>query len=375
MQLRDWTFEKFFRSAYVYNILFEDTEVDETILGVDEDSSVLAISGAGCGVANHISRHATRVDAVDINPHHLALTALKSAGAQHLDSWSEFYTLFGHGHHPDAEKIVRDLSQELPKWMQAFWRVRWRMFNKSMVRSGMTAQMLTLFRKLTGIDANWLRARIGETREQRVQAVEWAFKEIRRRRWVLAGLESPIQLIALGVNYEQRDKMLAEESVMEMVDFFENHMKRLADTDLERNWYAWYAAAGHFNHDLDDSVPPYLRRDHFERSRESGTQMRYHNKNIFDLLGNAGPDTWTHYTLCDAVDWMPGAVQQELFREIFRTARSGAKVLYRSVEDRSLMELHGLEDRFIMDREQSDWASASDRSKQYRRVNVYTVAN
>ena len=49
--LLDGAFEQVFARTFVYNILFEDAEVDERFLGLDESSRVLAISGAGCGVA------------------------------------------------------------------------------------------------------------------------------------------------------------------------------------------------------------------------------------------------------------------------------------------------------------------------------------
>lgn len=373
MQLRDWTFERLFRTTFVYNILWEDTEVDETILDVGPGAQVLAISGAGCGVANHLSRHATSIDAVDINPHHLALTGLKAAAARQLHDWHEFYALFGHGHHPDPEPLIRRACDRLPGWMQAYWRVRWRIFAGSMVETGLTARMLGVFRHITGLNAGWLLARTREDLDARHHAIERVFGQLCARPWVPALLESPLQLVALGINFAQRDRLLASENT-DLLGFFQAHMKRLVETDLERNWYAWYAAAGRYNHERADAVPPYLRRDHHELSRRASTAMRYHNTNIFNVLGAAEPNTWTHYTLCDAVDWMPAATQQALLREVLRTAKPGAKLLYRSVEDGSLVERHGLAQRLMLDRERSDWASQQHRSRQYRRVNLYTVA-
>ncbi|GAB4212709.1 MAG: hypothetical protein OHK0013_35810 [Sandaracinaceae bacterium] len=71
-------FRSTFQRLFVYNILFEDSEVDEALLDLDERSRVLSITGAGCGVAAMIARRREAIDAVDINPHHLALAALKS---------------------------------------------------------------------------------------------------------------------------------------------------------------------------------------------------------------------------------------------------------------------------------------------------------
>ena len=93
MQLRDVAFQHTFQQLFVYNILFEDAEVDETHLEIGERSRVLSITGAGCGVAGMLSRDPRSIDAVDINPHHLALTALKCTAAQRLRSYARFYDL------------------------------------------------------------------------------------------------------------------------------------------------------------------------------------------------------------------------------------------------------------------------------------------
>src|ERR1700722_17092909 len=67
MRGADRAFQQLFRHLFVYNMLFEDTEVDELFLGVGPDSRILGISGAGCGIANHVSRRPRSIDAVDIN--------------------------------------------------------------------------------------------------------------------------------------------------------------------------------------------------------------------------------------------------------------------------------------------------------------------
>lgn len=54
MELRDLTSQRVFANLFVYNVLYEDSEVDERHLGVNERSSILAISGAGCRVAGRL---------------------------------------------------------------------------------------------------------------------------------------------------------------------------------------------------------------------------------------------------------------------------------------------------------------------------------
>lgn len=372
MALRDKLFQSTFSKLFVYNILWEDSEVDERYLGVDERSAVLSITGAGCTVAGMLSRRPACIDAVDINPHHLALTGLKANAAVRSPSYSEFYDLFGRGWSPDPEVMVPRAAEGLPDWMQRYWKRHWARFATTMLHKGLTARMLHLLRREIGVDGAWLREIIRLPVEDRRRAVDARIAPVLSKPHFKAFLKSPIQLVSLGINFQQRDRLVEAEG-MEMIDYFVEHIKRVAATDLATNWFGWYVVAGHYDHDNPDAVPPYLRRDRFERSRGAPTVTRYHRRNLFEVMSQAGPGTWSHYTLCDAPDWLPQDVQQRLLEEIVRTSRDGAIVLARSVEGACMVERTGMDRRIRRLDEVSEAATAQDRSRQYRRVNFYRV--
>jgi S-adenosylmethionine-diacylglycerol 3-amino-3-carboxypropyl transferase len=373
-QLRDRLYQRVFVHLFVYNILFEDAEVDERLLGIDERSSVLGITGAGCRIAGHLSQHPRRVDAVDINGAHLALTALKVEAARRLRSHSAFYDLFARGWHPDPEPVVRELSQRLPDWIARHWRRNWSVFSRSMLGRGLTARLLGQLRRIAGVDERWLQGLMRIPAEARPAEIDRRFEPVFTLPHVRALLESPLNLVAIGVNHEQRDRMLTVEKT-DIVGFLLSHLRRISVTDLERNWFAWYAVAGRFNHDHPDAVPPYLRRDRHERSLGAPTDVRFHRRNIFDVLAEAGRGTWSHYTLCDAPDWMPAAAQRRLFDEIHRTSSDGAVVVYRSVEPDSIVERHGLLDRFRPMEPEIAFATQHDRTRIFRRIGYYRVVH
>lgn len=376
MQSLDGVFQQVFRHLFVYNILWEDTEVDERFLEVGPNSRVMGISAAGCGIANHMSRQPRSIDAVDINARHLAIAALKASSAREIESYDEFYGLWGHGTHADPGKMTEKATARMPRWIQKHWSKNHEIFAHSFHRRGLTAQFLTALRKLSGVDASWLRSLFTLPTAERRQAIVDRFAPVFRIPWVAAMLRSPIHLVALGVNYAQCDRMLRAEGVSDIIDFLLLHLGRVAETDLERNWFVWYAVAGHFNHDRSDAVPPFMRKDHHEAAQKAqDTELRFHHKNIFDVLGDAGKNTWTHYTLCDAPDWMPHAVQGKLLREIFRTSQDGAVFLHRSVEEGSMPERHGLDRHFIPMTEATEIATRLDRTRQFRRVAFYRVAH
>jgi S-adenosylmethionine-diacylglycerol 3-amino-3-carboxypropyl transferase len=374
VRLRDRAFQRAFSRLFVYNILFEDAEVDERFLEVGEDSSVLGISGAGCGIAGLVSGRPRRIDAVDINPHHLALTALKVAGAQHMKSYTDFYDMFGRGWQVDPKRSVANLSEHLPRWMRPYWARHADRFKRSLYLEGLTSKTLLAMRKMAGLDADWLRKAIATPKDQREKMVDDALGPLLNKPVIKAFVDSPIQLVALGVNFTQRDRML-EQNNSDMTGFFLDHVRRIANTELETNWFAWFVIANQFNHERQDAVPPYLRKDRHERSYGAPTTMRYHRRNIFDVLEDAGPNTWSHFMFCDAPDWMPPAVQQRLLEQVYRTSRDGGVMLYRSVEDEDMVSRLGFEKKFQLMEEATRIGSELDRSRQYRRVNFYRIVH
>ncbi|MEO1483328.1 MAG: DUF3419 family protein [Myxococcota bacterium] len=376
MAFRDLAFQRTFSKMFVYNVLYEDSEQDDRFLQLNQDSSVLSISGAGCGIAGMLAHHPRTIDAVDVNKHHLAITGLKVSASQNTRNHEELYDLFGRGSTDQPKRVVGNLAQYLPAWMETYWSAKWKRFRKSFYQTGLTAQMMRYIREQSELNIQWLRSMASqENMEARYRMVEDAFRPVFERPWVKWALESPLQLLALGVNFEQRDRMLDTEGLPTCSDFFMMYLKRLAETDLETNWFIWLGLTGQFNHENEKAVPPYLRQEHHARASESPTRVRFHNRNIFDHLEEAQPNTWSHYTLCDAPDWMNEATQKRLINQIRRTGRDGAIILTRSVETDSFIDRIDGGKNFRRLDEASDIASQLDRSKLYRRVDFHQLAH
>ncbi|MCK6510445.1 DUF3419 family protein [Myxococcota bacterium] len=227
---------------------------------------------------------------------------------------------------------------------------------------------------MAGLDARWLRDLAKLPPHERKHRASTLLAPVLRRPMIAAYLRSPVQLVALGINFEQRDRLLHTEDT-DMISFFIEHAGRVAATHIETNWFAWLFIAGHYNHERPDAVPPYLRKDRYERSFKAPTRVRFHNANLFDILARAEKQTWSHYTLCDAPDWLNPHLQRRLLDEIHRTSRDGGIVLVRSVEDQTMVEKLQDHKRFQLIKDRSAIASLEDRSRQYRRVHFYRIVH
>jgi S-adenosylmethionine-diacylglycerol 3-amino-3-carboxypropyl transferase len=370
---KDRLFQSVFTRTFTFTLLLEDAEVDDRYFEVDDRSSVLSISGAGCSVTGMLARRPRRIDVVDSNRHHLAITALKMAAARGLADYEAFYRLFGHGSHPAADYVIGSLLPSLPPWLQRYWAARGALFSSSLYHHGLMGKLFGALRARAGTGHAWMTRMMREPVEARRAEITARFEPVLRSAPIAALMRSPVFLLANGINYVQRERNLRADHTGDVVEVILAYLRRIAATDLERNWIAWNATVGAFNHDLPEAVPPYLRRAHHERSLGADTDVRFHAANIFDVLAAAGRGAWTHVNLCDAIDWMPPGAQRHLLSEAARTTGPGGVVLYRSVEARCLATDLGLSAQLQRIEPASTEASALDRTSLYRRVNFYRV--
>jgi S-adenosylmethionine-diacylglycerol 3-amino-3-carboxypropyl transferase len=364
-----------FSRLFVFTILFEDTEVEERFFGVDERSRVLGVSAAGCGMAGLLARRPATIDAVDSNRHHLALAALKMSAAQRLESYGDLMALFGEGRHPDAKTLVTRLAAPLPDWIRAYWARHYRIFSKGLYDHGLLATSMRLMRGRLGVDETWFRQLATLPTTERQQEATRVYRRLLEQPLVAALTRSPLQLLAQGINFQQRDRNLRTTGSNDMRDVVLRFVARAVDTDLSRNWILWHCLLGRFNVEDQDALPHYLRRDHHARSVGAPTEATFHRASFVDVLAAAPARRWTHYNFSDALDWMDDGGQRMVLGEVLRTSVDGALLLNRSVDRDGLIARHGLERHFQRLPQASDAATQMERSKLYERLDIYRIVH
>ncbi|MEV4539214.1 DUF3419 family protein [Asanoa sp. NPDC049518] len=371
--LADRAFGATFEHLFTFSLLYEDSEVDNRVLDLDSRARVLAVSGAGCGVAGLLAAHPARIDAVDTNPHHLALTALKVAAARRMTSHAEFYELLGRGRHPDPERALRPLMGDLPAWVARYWSTNHHRFRHNLYAEGLVGTFQRWLRRKVGVDAEFLRTVQALPPTERLARFAPIIAGLRRW-WPMRGLvNTPLFQLGVGVNFEQRRRNLRASRAATMMDVVTAHFERLTQTDLETNWFVWVCLTGEFNHDHPDAMPPYLREQSHKHSLVAPTRVGFHRESLQRLLADGAPGRWSHFSLCDVLDWMPAPAQRLLLQRIARVGGEGAVVLTRSVEDACVVDRVGLSDVYERVEPTSTLASEQERTRLYGRVNVYRV--
>ncbi len=82
-------------ARFVYNQIWEDPAIDLEALALGPGHRVVTIASGGCNILNYLTADPASIDAVDLNPAHIALTRLKIGAMRHLPSYDDFFRFFG----------------------------------------------------------------------------------------------------------------------------------------------------------------------------------------------------------------------------------------------------------------------------------------
>ncbi len=337
-----WAFK-----GLVYPQIWEDPEVDMEALAITPDCHVVTIASGGCNVLSYLIADPRRITAVDLSRAHVALNRLKLAAAQHLPSWQSFYRFFGEA---DEEANIgaywRFLSHRLDDESRAYWegraasrfgRRRISIFSRNLYRYGLLGHFIGfghLVARAYGVDlSKILTSRSLE--EQRVffetslaplfdkPFVRWATK----RQVALYGLGiPPAQYAALGSGAPNMASVLRE------------RVERLScEFSIDDNYFAWQAFGRSYSDHEAGPLPPYLKRAHFDAIRDRADRVEVLNRSFTEYLRGQPDGSADRYILLDAQDWMTDQQLNDLWGEITRTARPGARVIFRTAAEPSLL--------------------------------------
>lgn len=343
--LRERAFTRAFQRL-VYPQIWEDPLVDLEAMQITPECHVVAIASGGCNVMSYLVAEPARITAVDLNSAHVALTRLKLAAARHLDSHEQFYRLFGEADHAENIEIYdRLLRPQLDRATRAYWQGRDRlgrrriaMLARGLYRFGLLGRFIAglhLFGRTLGADPRLMLSARDRREQQQIYARTLA--PLFRRRLVRWLLNSPLSLFGLGIPPAQY-RALASDHPGGMADAIEARLARLAcDFDLADNYFAWHAFGRQYAPRGKGALPPYLEPGNFAAIKARAGRVDVRLVTLTDHLARQPDSSVDRYVLLDAQDWMTDQDLTRLWQQITRTARPGARAIFRTAASDTLL--------------------------------------
>jgi S-adenosylmethionine-diacylglycerol 3-amino-3-carboxypropyl transferase len=387
---REGVLEHLFAWAFkglVYPQIWEDPDVDMEALAITPDSHIVAIASGGCNVLSYLITNPRKITAVDLNGAHVALNRLKLAAATHFPTWNHFYRFFGEADEKtNVDVYWRFLAPHLDAESRSYWekrkmfgggRRRISMFSRNVYRFGLLGRFIGLghvVARVYGVNpSDILQAR--SLAEQRT-FFDTAFAPLFDKRFIRWLTARPMSLYGLGIPPAQYHA-LASAGGNGIAGVLRERLERLTcDFSLTQNYFAWQAFGRSYGDHEVGSLPPYLRRDNFNVIRARAGNVEVLNRSLTEYLQTCPDQSRDRYILLDAQDWMDDAKLNSLWTEITRTARPGARVIFRTAAKPSLLPGRvkpELLDRWRYNTEVSQDLTSRDRSAIYGGFHLYEL--
>ena len=194
--------------------------------------------------------------------------------------------------------------------------------------------------------------------------------EKRHIRWLL---NQPSALFGLGIPPSQFEALKGNETHMSNV--VHQRLERLAcGFDLSDNYFAWQAFGRGYATGRSGPLPPYLLRENFDNLRSRIGDVDVQHRSFTEHLASKEEGSLDAYVLLDAQDWMTEEILNDLWAEIERTARPGARVIFRTAGEESILPGRvpdSILSKFSYDAEKCRALTAKDRSSIYGGFHLY----
>lgn len=369
----------------VYPQIWEDPLVDIEALQITPDCNIVTIASGGCNVLSYLVNDPAHITAVDLNRAHVALTRLKLCAAKELPGYHMFYNFFGVADDKENVKIYDEyLKPKLDDASRAYWEKRGingkrriSMFARNVYRHGLLGKCIGtghLVARLYGRDPkDMLRAKSLEEQRDIFEKVLAPLFAKRTIRWIM---NSPMSLYGLGIPPAQYEA-LATAGNGDMAAVVRERLEKLAcDFSINDNYFAWQAFGRSYGAPGAGSLPPYLQEQHYDEVRARADRVDVKQISFTEFLRSKDDRSLDRYILLDAQDWMTDQDLTAIWTEITRTAKPGARAIFRTAADERLLPGRipdEILDRWSYDEDLCRELSAKDRSSIYGAFHLYVL--
>ena len=373
----------FLFSGLVYPQIWEDPDIDMAAMQLGEGHRVVTIASGGCNVLAYLTRSPARIDAVDLNATHIALNRMKLAAVRHLPTQADLFRFFGeagNGHNALAyDRFVAPNLDPVSRhyWERCDWRGRRRIevFNRDFYATGLLGLFIAMGHraaKFYRVDPAGIMA--AATMEEQRRFFDEKLAPVFERRLLRWATSRKSSLFGLGIPPAQYDSLITSGDGT-MASVLKARLEKLAcDFPLKDNYFAWQAFARRYPRPGEAALPAYLEKANHDTVRANAERVAVHHANMTAFLAGKDAGSVDRFVLLDAQDWMSDGQLNALWTEITRTAAIGARVIFRTAAEPSLLPGRlspSLLGQWRYEREASLDFSARDRSAIYGGFHLY----
>ncbi|WP_282947935.1 MULTISPECIES: DUF3419 family protein [unclassified Sphingopyxis] len=328
----------------VYAQIWEDPVVDMEALAIEPGNRIATIASGGCNALSYLTADPAEIVAVDLNTAHVALNNLKRVAAQRLPDYESFRRFFAEA---DSVANIADyrtfIRPHLDETSRRYWegrdlvgRRRINGFASGLYKRGLLGNFIGLAHLIARMHRIDLKQFLdAKTIEEQRAIFDEKFAPFFDRKLIRWITDQRSSLFGLGIPPAQYDALADGKP---MADVLRGRLEKLAcDFPLKENYFAWQAFGRGYGKGKAAPLPPYLQAGHYAAVRARAERVTMLHANMTDMLAANDAASFDRYIFLDAQDWMSDAQLAALWTEVTRTARPGARVLFRTAAEPTLL--------------------------------------
>lgn len=356
-----------FKLVFTHN--WEDPESDHAALQIQPDDTVLAITSGGCNVLGFLLADPEVIYSVDINPTQSYLLELKIAAMQVLE-FDDFISFAGLRAHNNRRQLYNLIRPSLSDSARAFWDGQSGLLFRGYLMNGKYERFIRLAGRFITLmqgkgRVNGLFGVKSQIEQERYFDQVW---NTRRFHYMFSVLFNKRMLARRGLvadyfHFDDGSKSFAE-------SFYKRSRKAFRDIPIAGNYFVSLYLTGKYKN--EDEVPAYLKKENFEFIKSRLNRIKIITSDAQGWIDTMPSERIDCFALSNICELMSEKDTYRLFDAVCRTARHGARVIFRN-----LMIPREVPDTLmytiVKDEELSRQLYTNDRSFVYGKVAAYTI--
>lgn len=307
-----------------YSQCWEDPDILIKALNINAGDIVLSVTSGGDNTIALLLFNPQKIIAVDLNPAQNYLLEFKLAAAKGL-SYDEYLSFLGvvnsSSRRDSFSKVKRYLAPETSFW----WSNHRAMIEKGIINSGRFEKFLNLFRRYL---LPLVHSSKTVTQFLTVSSLEEQ-RDFYENRWNTKRWRMYFRLATSSyiLKYLARQVGMFKYAKMKIVS--DEYLKRLKsnlhNVPIASNYFLYYCLTGSFS----KSLPIYLQEENYKIIKKNKIfNLSIVRNDILTHLRSTPENSYSKYSLSDIFEALSDQQINALWKEIIRTAKKGAIVVY-----------------------------------------------
>ncbi len=348
---------------------WEDPACDEKALQIQPGQTIFTITSGGCNSLGFLRFNPAAVYCSDINPVQNWLMELKQAAFRNLE-YNEMLEFIGIRKSNSRLKVYNSLQKNLTTEAQQFWQSQTATINIGLIMNGRYEKFVKIAGALMRLLQGANKTKTLFTLETLEQQKEYYYKrwDNKRWRWVFNTMFNKKRLAKKGLNTDYFHFDDGSSSFSE--SFYKRAGHAFTDLPVNSNYFFALYLLGHYNG--EEYIPEYLKEKNFSSIKTNIDKIIPVSADSKYWLEQQPAEMFDSFALSNICELMDDADTRKLFNEVIRTAKPGAKIIFRNLMiPREVPE--ELKNTIIKDDGLSRQLQFEDRSFVYGKVAVYSI--